>query len=169
MILNLHSKILSAMEREVTNGHVSGKNISPFIIGNFSGEILESYSLYMKGKIQNSRVQVGDRQWRPLKDRPFRWTVQFWIEKAFDKKTEELTKLKKSEKFCNFLTSQLLNEKCNGQPIDALLIRPIQRIPSLLLLYKGTLKNGIFEPVELGEPWESSEVKKFSDRHFWLK
>ena len=39
------------MEREVTNGHVSGKNISPFIIGNFSGEILESYSLYMKGTI----------------------------------------------------------------------------------------------------------------------
>ena len=43
------------MEREVTNGHVSGKNISPFIIGNFSGEILESYSLYMKGTIPNSR------------------------------------------------------------------------------------------------------------------
>jgi len=107
VILNLHSKILSAMEREVTNGHVSGKNISPFIIGNFCGEILESYSLYMK---------------------------------AFDKKTEELTKLKKSEKFCNFLTSQLLNEKCNGQPIDALLIRPIQRIPSLLLLYKDLYK-----------------------------
>ena len=32
---------------------------------------------------------------------------------------------------------QLMNEKCNGQPLDALLIRPIQRIPSLLLLYKG--------------------------------
>ena len=50
------------MEREVTNGHVSGKNISPFIIGNFSGEILESYSLYMKGTIQNSR-QSGRRHW----------------------------------------------------------------------------------------------------------
>ena len=46
------------MEREVTNGHVSGKNISPFIIGNFSGEILESYSLYMKGTILNSATRV---------------------------------------------------------------------------------------------------------------
>ena len=82
----------------------------------------------------------------------FEGPSNFESKKAFDKKTEELTKLKKSEKFCNFLTSQLLNEKCNGQPIDALLIRPIQRIPSLLLLYKGTLKNGIRVPVELGEP-----------------
>ena len=45
------------MEREVTNGHVSGKNISPFIIGNFSGEILESYSLYMKGTIPYSKAK----------------------------------------------------------------------------------------------------------------
>lgn len=93
------------MQTEVKNGHVNGLNMNPFLIGNYSGEILESYSHYMK---------------------------------AFDKKTEELEKLKKNEKFCSFLTSQLLNEKCNGQPIDALLIRPIQRIPSLLLLYKGT-------------------------------
>lgn len=96
------------MESEVTGGHVSGKNIAPFIIGNYSGQILENYALYMK---------------------------------SFDKKTDELTKLKKNEKFCAFLTSQLMNEKCNGQPLDALLIRPIQRIPSLLLLYKGKLGN----------------------------
>ena len=46
------------MEREVSNGHVSGKNISPFIIGNFSGEILESYSLYMKGTVLYSKMAV---------------------------------------------------------------------------------------------------------------
>ena len=62
------------MESEVAGGHVSGKNINPFIIGNYSGQILENYGLYMK---------------------------------SFDKKTDELTKLKKSEKFCSFLTSQL--------------------------------------------------------------
>ena len=62
------------MEAEVAGGHVSGKNINPFIIGNYSGQILENYGLYMK---------------------------------SFDKKTDELTKLKKSEKFCSFLTSQL--------------------------------------------------------------
>ena len=61
VILNLHSKILSAMEREVTNGHVSGKNISPFIIGNFSGEILESYSLYMKGTISNFAFILNEK------------------------------------------------------------------------------------------------------------
>ena len=103
-ILNLHSRILLKMESEVSGGHVRGKNITPFIIGNYSGQILENYGLYMK---------------------------------SFDKKTDELTKLKKNEKFCTFLTNQLMNEKCNGQPLDALLIRPIQRIPSLLLLYKG--------------------------------
>jgi len=106
-ILNLHSRILLKMESEVTGGHVSGKNITPFIIGNYSGQILENYGLYMK---------------------------------SFDKKTDELTKLKKNEKFCTFLTNQLMNEKCNGQPLDALLIRPIQRIPSLLLLYKDLHK-----------------------------
>ena len=54
------------MEREVTNGHVSGKNISPFIIGNFSGEILESYSLYMKGTIPNfaTGVKMGGENGR---------------------------------------------------------------------------------------------------------
>ena len=48
------------MEREVSNGHVSGKNISPFIIGNFSGEILESYSLYMKGTVLYSKNDTTD-------------------------------------------------------------------------------------------------------------
>ena len=146
------------MEREVSNGHVSGKNISPFIIGNFSGEILESYSLYMKGTVLYSKITVliplniqqlngslfglSSNFWlRPIS---LLSLPEFWIGIAFDKKTEELTKLKKSEKFCNFLTSQLLNEKCNGQPIDALLIRPIQRIPSLLLLYKGNFKLIVF-------------------------
>ena len=100
----MHSKILNAIEAEVVDGHVNGKNIKPFIIGNYSGDILEHYGLYMK---------------------------------SFDKKTDELAKLKANEKFCSFLTSQLLNENCNGQPLDALLIRPVQRIPSLLLLYKG--------------------------------
>ena len=46
----------------MAGGHVSGKNINPFIIGNYSGQILENYGLYMK---------------------------------SFDKKTDELTKLKK--------------------------------------------------------------------------
>lgn len=55
---------------------------------------------------------------------------------SFEKKTEELLQLQKNEKFSNFLTNQLSNEKCSGQPLDALLIRPVQRIPSLLLLYK---------------------------------
>ena len=126
------------MEREVTNGHVSGKNISPFIIGNFCGEILESYSLYMKGTVLDSTVKMHGHAGSLRETVHFQYfDMNFESKKAFDKKTEELTKLKKSEKFCNFLTSQLLNEKCNGQPIDALLIRPIQRIPSLLLLYKG--------------------------------
>ena len=57
--------------------------------------------------------------------------------RSFEKKTEELLQLRKNEKFSNFLVNQLGNPQCQGQPIDALLIRPIQRIPSLLLLYKG--------------------------------
>ena len=59
---------------------------------------------------------------------------------SYDKKTEELLQLQKNEKFAQFLTNQLSHEKCGGQPLDALLIRPIQRIPSLLLLYKGKRK-----------------------------
>lgn len=59
---------------------------------------------------------------------------------SFEKKTEELVQLQKNEKFAQFLTNQLGHEKCGGQPLDALMIRPIQRIPSLLLLYKGQHK-----------------------------
>ena len=59
--------------------------------------------------------------------------------RSFEKKTEELLQLRKNEKFSNFLLNQLGNSQCQGQPIDALLIRPIQRIPSLLLLYKGLI------------------------------
>ena len=65
--------------------------------------------------------------------------------RSFEKKTEELLQLRKNEKFSNFLVNQLGNPQCQGQPIDALLIRPIQRIPSLLLLYKGFFSKKSFE------------------------
>ncbi|CAG5103240.1 Oidioi.mRNA.OKI2018_I69.chr1.g680.t2.cds [Oikopleura dioica] len=55
---------------------------------------------------------------------------------SYDRKTEELANLQSNEKFSSFLSSQISNSKGDGRPLDALLIRPIQRLPSVLLLLK---------------------------------
>ncbi|CBY07331.1 unnamed protein product [Oikopleura dioica] len=55
---------------------------------------------------------------------------------SYDRKTKELENLQTSEKFSSFLASQISNSKSDGRPLDALLIRPIQRLPSVLLLLK---------------------------------
>ena len=45
-------------------------------------------------------------------------------------------KFKENEKLKMLAQQQLSDARCNGQSLQVLIVRPIQRIPSMLLLFK---------------------------------
>lgn len=59
----------------------------------------------------------------------------------FDIAKDKLVDCKNNSlEFKDMLDNFYLNEGCNKQPLEALLIRPVQRLPSISLLVNGKLR-----------------------------
>ena len=61
----------------------------------------------------------------------------------FDIAKDKLSQCRESKvEFKEMLDGFYLTEGCNKQPLEALLIRPVQRLPSISLLVNGKLTTG---------------------------